>query len=124
MDELKLRAHLHAMLELTLEIAEMVEKEHPVHALNSATPFIRQARTVNELAIAAALKEKRETPAIRMHALVTGQGTAASETALCSTHDTPQKRAEVERAVPGGSDILLGSWQDCTGNEELSCVAE
>ena len=63
MDELELRALLHSTIENALTLAEAVEKGYPVHELDSMQPFLRQARTVNELVIDRLLKEKRETPA-------------------------------------------------------------
>ncbi len=58
---------------------------------------------------------------MRMFALVSDQGTACSETALCEKcHATSKHRAAIERKaardIPNPRD-----WHDCTGNEALEC---
>lgn len=59
----------------------------------------------------------------KMFAMVTTQGTAMSETALCAAHYVEPfigfARVVGEGAEDIGSDT---SFHDCTGNEELACV--
>lgn len=56
-------------------------------------------------------------------ALVTTQGTAASEAALCPTH-VLDPAFQDEARVLGLSAGLAGlDFKDCSGNEELRCIA-
>jgi hypothetical protein len=64
MDELKLRALLHSMLNDAMTVAELIDEETTAHVLDSPQGMIRGAITVNELEIARQLKAKRETPAL------------------------------------------------------------
>jgi hypothetical protein len=65
-----------------------------------------------------------------MFALVTDQGTAASETALCAHHiRNPLARREARQAadkdVPWRGTGPYGSaapFVDCTGNDALECI--
>jgi len=53
----------------------------------------------------------------RIFAGVTAQGTAASETALCEEHNTPEN---IETYYADPSDPVTHR-EDCTGNDELEC---
>jgi hypothetical protein len=55
---------------------------------------------------------------MKMLALVTNQGTAASETALCE--QCFENDAAVLR-IGTPKDVPVRQWVDCTGNEYLSC---
>jgi hypothetical protein len=56
-----------------------------------------------------------------MRALVTINGTAARETALCDDcFRDPDTRNDTERGADYDVDKRSG-WQDCTGNDELNC---
>lgn len=58
---------------------------------------------------------------IDIYALVTDQGTATSETALCSVHMTPEHMRFVqEQANESDIDFERG-FVDCSGNDELTC---
>ena len=58
----------------------------------------------------------------RMFALVTKQGTAAEETALCETHFTEEHKAQISPWSGQGTDeVVPDSWRDCTGNDVLTC---
>lgn len=85
-------------------------------ALNEIEAVIAEAREVEVDSVALS----------HMFALVSSQGTACSETALCGDHYTLAHRKEVEEAVgkdKSAADApLLGSWRDCSGNEVLVCV--
>lgn len=54
----------------------------------------------------------------RMVAKTTGDGTAASEAALCAVHDTPTNRGTFGAAAD--TDVT-GPWVDATDNDELVC---
>ena len=59
----------------------------------------------------------------RMYAMVTSQGTAMAETALCDEHCV-QPFIGFARVVGEGADDIgpdLG-FHDCTGNDALVCV--
>ena len=58
-----------------------------------------------------------------MYALITEQGTAAAESALCNEcySNLENKQYASDQASHSG-DVIPGSWQDVTGNEALSCV--
>jgi hypothetical protein len=58
-----------------------------------------------------------------MLALVSDQGTACAETALCEhCHSNAKRRAAVEKLAAGIDDIPNPrDWHDCTGNEALQC---
>ena len=60
---------------------------------------------------------------MRMYAMVSDQGTACNETALCSEHYTPENKAEIEAEYCHGisDEPISGSWVDCTGNDYLMC---
>ncbi len=55
----------------------------------------------------------------RIYALVTKQGTAATETALCDEH-YPAHTDEAAREAR--ADVAPDSWRDCTGNLVLECI--
>ena len=58
---------------------------------------------------------------IDIYALVTDQGTATPETALCSAHMTPEHmRAMQEQASESDIDFERG-FVEATGNDELVC---
>jgi hypothetical protein len=58
---------------------------------------------------------------IHLFALTTDQGTAMPETALCSAHnDEPGRVLAVDAAASDWDGEP--SWQDCTQNQELSCI--
>ena len=57
---------------------------------------------------------------ISLIALVNDQGTACSETCLCSECDDPDMRIGISQNI--WSDVIPDSWTDCTGNSELFCV--
>jgi hypothetical protein len=54
-----------------------------------------------------------------MIAMLSTQGTAVSEAALCKDHDTPQLRQRL--AVHAPSDVVPDSWTDVKGNEFIVC---
>lgn len=57
---------------------------------------------------------------IRIFAMLSNQGTACFETALCGADDTPAARALVEAQIMQGPDSpVLGTWTDCSDNEAL-----
>jgi hypothetical protein len=55
-----------------------------------------------------------------MVALVTDQGTAAAETALCTTCATPDRRKLYEEEAKSDVSVMDG-WQDVSDNDALSC---
>lgn len=55
-----------------------------------------------------------------MKAMLTDQGTAASETGLCARHDSAQEREFAEDSCTS-DDVVLGSWTDVTGNRQVDC---
>ena len=59
----------------------------------------------------------------KMLALVSDQGTACAETALCEQcHGNAERRAAVKELAAGIDDIPNPrDWHDCTGNEALQC---
>lgn len=61
-----------------------------------------------------------------IYALLTGQGTAAPETALCETHYDDDHREPIEDAAErraGDPDMPIpGTWSDCSANPELECA--
>ena len=54
-----------------------------------------------------------------IYAMVTDQGTAASETALCGEHFTPENKDAC--VIGADDDVIIHSWKDCTGNDALRC---
>lgn len=55
-----------------------------------------------------------------IYAIVTGDGTAAAETALCpADYESDENRVMAERQAE--SDVT-GPWSDCTGNDALRCI--
>jgi hypothetical protein len=68
---------------------------------------------------------------MRVYALLTDQGTAALETALCTSHyRNPRCRARAVAvastdvvASPDSSipNVLVEPWSDCTDNDALVC---
>jgi hypothetical protein len=62
----------------------------------------------------------------QIFALLSDQGTAASETALCDRHvGDPMWREIAFRYAADCGDIRLPQdFTDCTGNEALSCLAD
>lgn len=63
MDELKLRAILHSLLDTALQLSETIDGVTQAHPLDTSTGMIRGAQTNNELEIARQLNLKRATPA-------------------------------------------------------------
>lgn len=59
-----------------------------------------------------------------MYALVSNQGTACGETALCNEHYTPMHRLFVthNRLSDGPDAPIPDDWHDCTGNDALECI--
>jgi len=62
-----------------------------------------------------------------MYALLSNQGTAMAETALCAEHVADEDcRFEAFGNAPAGSDPdsapLDADFEDCTGNDALSCI--
>jgi uncharacterized protein with PIN domain len=57
---------------------------------------------------------------MKMFALVTNQGTAAEETALCLTCATPTRKKKYEEEAESDVSIIDG-WQDVTENDALGC---
>lgn len=55
-----------------------------------------------------------------LYALVTGEGTAMSETALCREHFTAAHRLTAMQQA--GQDAAGDVFADCSGNDELSCI--
>jgi len=58
--------------------------------------------------------------AIEMWAMLSDQGTACDETALCAACFNAENR--VGAAMRARRDVVLTAWHDCTGNEALSCT--
>lgn len=56
---------------------------------------------------------------LQIFALVTDQGTATVESALCIEHYTDANKALC--SAISYVDVVLNSWTDCTSNEELYC---
>lgn len=56
----------------------------------------------------------------KMFAMITEQGTAAAETALCEFCDTTHKKNHL--AATADEDVVQGSWQDCSENKALICM--
>lgn len=62
-------------------------------------------------------------PGATMYALVSDQGTAMSEAALCaSCYATPQNQGYAEEQGMSADDWDREGWRDVSGNEALSCV--
>jgi hypothetical protein len=62
---------------------------------------------------------------MKIFALLSCQGTACSETALCHTHFSPENRkmayeAGCQNTVDPPFSIV--GWADCTDNDALSCI--
>lgn len=57
-----------------------------------------------------------------MHAMVTQQGTAASETALCDDCFTTSAAFDAERRADDDVDKQRG-FIDCAGNDALVCTS-
>ena len=56
-----------------------------------------------------------------MKALVTEQGTACAETALCDKcYAVPENRANA--IAERWEDAIRDSWTDCTGNDACPCI--
>jgi len=53
-------------------------------------------------------------------ALVTNQGTAAAETALCYEHDNEQARSTIEGMFAKG-EVQPKSWTNCDENDAVEC---
>jgi hypothetical protein len=60
----------------------------------------------------------------QLFALASDQGTACSETCLCSDHYTDENKGKIEAKIdPKNPDrAVAGSWHDCTENEALACT--
>jgi hypothetical protein len=71
----------------------------------------------------AAREEVRMTESFKMFAMVTNQGTAMSETALCSEHYVDPYIGFARATGEGADDIGEDrTFHDCTDNDELACV--
>lgn len=59
-----------------------------------------------------------------LFALTSQQGTACSETAVCSVCSKPevQKKIEEGRCKGHPDDPIAGTWVECTQNEALKCI--
>jgi hypothetical protein len=57
---------------------------------------------------------------MNIYALLTDDGTAASETALCERH-LKDSRAREDAWLAAGEDIPEGDFADCSGNDYLRC---
>lgn len=56
-----------------------------------------------------------------MYALVTLDGTACSETALCDAcYSDPRYRTLARRCAY--EDVMPVTFEDCTGNDALACI--
>lgn len=59
-----------------------------------------------------------------MRALLSDQGTAMAETALCEVHHvSPDARAGAMMLASIDGDWDKGNFHDCTGNDQLFCIA-
>lgn len=59
---------------------------------------------------------------MKIFALVTNQGTACSETALCENCLNTTNTTKVRQSVKKEVDIDFSSFIDCSGNDALECV--
>jgi hypothetical protein len=61
----------------------------------------------------------------RMYALLTNQGTAAGESALCERHHADSGLRDEARVLTnaGGDVDVTQPFVDCTGNDALQCIA-
>lgn len=68
--------------------------------------------------------ELNETPTGTMFALVTDQGTAMHETALCGNcyPNEQNKGYAEEQAHMAGDWDEKENWHDCSGNDYLQCI--
>jgi hypothetical protein len=60
----------------------------------------------------------------KMYAMVSSQGTACYETAICGNCNTAQNRARIEAQAKEHepeSDRPI-AWADCSGNDALQCT--
>lgn len=62
-------------------------------------------------------------PGATMYALVTDQGTAMPEAALCAPcYAAPENQGYAEEQGRMAVDWDRNGWVDCSGNEALACV--
>jgi hypothetical protein len=88
-------------------------------------------RRVGFVALAASRSEDTVNQAkeseLSMFAMLTANGTACSEAALCVRDDTPANRDRREHSAAAqppdpGSPVLPGSWAEVSGNEAIVCT--
>lgn len=63
-------------------------------------------------------------PVAALYAITNSTGTAMGETALCPIHFADlSERAQVEQLAASQGDFAGLDWQDCSGNDALTCIA-
>ena len=63
---------------------------------------------------------------MEIYALLSEQGTACAETALCEQHYTAEWRNAIWHQTASGYGAehpVYNSWEDCTENDVLECFA-